>query len=63
MSKSKVVNTRRHVNLYIDEQMHNVLVKMAATRQLQTGQIVTVSELVREALAQFTNVNIVIGEK
>lgn len=63
MSKPKVTNNPRHINLYVDKDVYDALVKMAAMRQLETGQIANISELVREALAVYTSVNVVITGK
>lgn len=53
MPKPKVVNKPRHVNMYIDETVHAALIRISATRQLSTGVVCTVSDLVREALDKF----------
>lgn len=61
MTKRKT-NFPRHINLYVDKDVYDSLVKMAAMRQLETAEIATISDLVREALASYTNVNVIIEE-
>lgn len=49
MSK-KVLDQPRHLNVFIEKDVHDALIHIAAKRQMLNDRCCSVSELVREAL-------------
>jgi len=57
MGRPKTLTNAKHVSMHMEDEQKDALMRIAGKRQAETGQLVTFSDLLREAINAFIALN------